>query len=100
MATIQYTDLAGVLTATIINGGIFLLLLVLFSYLRPKKPNVFQPKAVENELLNSLSAWLEPVLSRKYSENDLIKKMGLDAYMFLAFIKLVVGRSARFETPL
>src|SRR5437667_10447001 len=67
--------------------------LVLFSFLRPRNSTIYSPKQfapgdkqppkIEE---NKLWGWVKPVL--KEDESSLIKKIGLDAVMFIRFIRL------------
>ncbi|GBB83946.1 hypothetical protein RclHR1_01060010 [Rhizophagus clarus] len=67
--------------------------LVLFSFLRPRNSIVYSPKQFAPEDKqppkieeNKLWGWVKPVL--KVTEKTLINEIGLDAVMFIRFIKL------------
>jgi hypothetical protein len=66
---------------------------VLFSFLRPRNNMVYAPKQFASEnakqppnLEENMWGWVKPVLNA--SETSLIKEIGLDAVMFIRFIKL------------
>ncbi|KNC99770.1 uncharacterized protein SPPG_05148 [Spizellomyces punctatus DAOM BR117] len=87
------TDLAGVVTAAGLQTAISIGLFIGFSLLRPRNKIVYEPRskfAPEQKRPQPLSgiptAWLRPTLFT--NENQLVDKIGLDAVMFLRFIRL------------
>lgn len=89
-------------TATAIGAVVAVLLLVLFSYLRTRIPDVFETRALFNTWKSfndyngnrvglvkpapdSFFGWLSPVF--RTPEEVVVKKIGLDAAMFLRFIR-------------
>src|SRR6266498_1796621 len=83
----------GVLSQLGINLTLGLGTLVLFSFLRPRNGLVYAPKqfiSIDKQPPkieeNKLWGWVKPVLETE--ESLLVKKIGLDAVMFLRFIKL------------
>ncbi|KAJ9214457.1 hypothetical protein DTO166G4_3861 [Paecilomyces variotii] len=74
--------------------GISILLVLLFSFLRPRHSLVYAPKKKYADQLHApppvgkgLFAWLKPVLKTK--EDDLVDRIGLDATVFLRFAKML-----------
>jgi hypothetical protein len=110
MATI-----AAFITSLIFNTGITLVLLVVFSILRPRFDFVYQPnlklltefiskKIPETklrllrklELSDALFAWLTPAF--KVNTDELYDLVGFDAFVYLRFLRLCF-RMAAFSLP-
>ncbi|KAI9095569.1 hypothetical protein DFS34DRAFT_626429 [Phlyctochytrium arcticum] len=86
------TDLAGVSVAFGLQAAISLGLIAGFSFLRPRNKIVYEPRtkfAPEQKRPKPLkwypTAWLRPTLFT--DENMLMDKIGLDAVMFLRFLR-------------
>ncbi|RIA91460.1 hypothetical protein C1645_724172 [Glomus cerebriforme] len=86
-------SLIGIVSQFGINVTLGIGMLVLFSFLRPRNSIVYSPKQFASEDKqppkieeNKLWGWVKPVL--KEEEHLLIKEIGLDAVMFIRFIKL------------
>src|SRR5436190_12185925 len=67
--------------------------LVLFSFLRPRYSTIYSPKQFAPEDKqppkieeNKLWGWVKPVL--KVDDHKLLRELGLDAVMFIRFIRL------------
>ena len=86
-------------SALIFNGVIFLILILLFVFLRPKNKRVYQPKTLnlENvkpeerppEVPSGPFAWVSFLLSRPQAY--LLHYAGLDGYLFLRYLSIFAG---------
>ncbi|CAB4436024.1 unnamed protein product [Rhizophagus irregularis] len=86
-------SLIGIVTQFGINLTLGFGTLVLFSFLRPRNVIVYSPKQFAPEDKqppkieeNKLWGWVKPVLEA--NEKSLVNEIGLDAVMFIRFIKL------------
>jgi hypothetical protein len=90
--TITYDEVYGISLRFGIWFGIGLFFTVLFSFLRPQKPDFYAPKATKHQKVENLSpsflAWV--FSSRVLNETRNVDKIGQDAVIFLKFMRLGV----------
>ncbi|KAI9228257.1 MAG: hypothetical protein DHS80DRAFT_15887, partial [Piptocephalis tieghemiana] len=85
-------SLSTFVSALVFNGAIFLLLIFLFSILRSHFKSIYAPRTYmvpekyrAPVLGSGLFAWLGPI--RSVQEKQLARKIGLDAYVFLRYLR-------------
>jgi hypothetical protein len=81
-------------TALVFNAAVFAIEIVLFTFLRPRFPAIYQPRTYVppkakrvQPLSSSLIAW--PVAVFRSNFVDIIKANGLDAYFFVRFLRMM-----------
>jgi hypothetical protein len=91
--TITFDEVYGISLRFGIWFGIGLFFTVLFSFLRPQKPDFYAPKATKHQKVENLSpSFLAWVFSyRVLNETRNVDKIGQDAVIFLKFMKLGVA---------
>ena len=86
-------DIKSILSSVGFSLVISVVLIIVFSVLRPRNTVVYAPKVKYADekhqpprLSNTPWAWIKPVIATK--ENDMIDRLGLDAVVFLRFLRM------------
>ena len=94
-AATQGASTGAVVSSLVINGVVFVVSIIGFLTLRPRFKKVYQPKSYlgpEDERVpeqpSSMFGWIKPWL--KISKYEILDKQGLDAFMFLEYLELMI----------
>ncbi|TIA90237.1 hypothetical protein E3P81_02563 [Wallemia ichthyophaga] len=91
----KHVDASAVWLQFAVMTSVSLIVVLLFSLLRPRNKVVYAPKAKQSldavkhlpKLNDSLFSWVKPMFSMK--ESQLVDKIGLDAVTFIRFLRLL-----------